>query len=105
MSEASLVAILVAVIAGIPGLAAAVLANRGRQHARAARVQVENDHSTNFRDDQDQQSEKLSLGLRLLLSAKSDIRGIRRDVGRNTDRLDRHEALLHELQKEGKKDD
>lgn len=105
MSEAGLVAILVATIAGIPGIIAAVLANRGRQHARAARVQVENDHTTNFRDDQDKQSDQLSLGLRLLLGAKSDIRGMRRDIGRIYSRLDHHENLLDDMQKGGKEHD
>lgn len=105
MSEAGLVAIAVAMITGIPGIAAAVLANRGRQHARAARVQVENDHTTNLRDDQDKQSEQLSLGLRLLLSAKSDIRGLRRDIGRIYNRLDHHEDLLDSIQGRGVRND
>ena len=106
MSEAGLVAILVAAITGIPGIAAAILANRGRQHAKAARVQVENDHDTNFRDDQDKQSDQLSLGLRLLLGAKSDIRGLRRDIGRIYDRLDEHESWMHDTEnprREGRK--
>lgn len=101
---------MVAAITGIPGLTAAVLANRGRQHAKAARVQVENDHSTNLRDDQDSikagtddANDKLSLGLRLLLSAKSDIRGLRRDIGRIYNRLDHHEELLDNIQEGGKK--
>lgn len=102
MSEAGLVAIMVAAITGIPGIAAAVIANRGRRHARAARTQVENDHTTNLRDDQDKQSDQLSLGLRLLLSAKSDIRGLRRDIGRIYNRLDHHEDMLDDIQKGGK---
>jgi hypothetical protein len=96
MSEAGMVAIIVSCITGVPAILAAILANRGRQHARAARHQVENDHTTNFREDQDKQTEQLSLGLRLLLSAKSDIRGLRRDIGRIYDRLDQHESWIHE---------
>lgn len=112
MTEAGLVAIMVAAITGIPGIAAAVLANRGRQHARATRVQVENDHSTNLRDDLDKSkvsaddaNDKLSLGLRLLLSAKSDIRGLRRDIGRIYNRLDHHENLLDDIQGRGERND
>lgn len=112
MSEAGLVSIIVACIMGIPGIVAAILANIGRQHAKAARVQVENDHSTNLRDDLDKSkvsaddaNDKLSLGLRLLLSAKSDIRGLRRDIGRIYNRLDHHEELLDDIQGRGEKDD
>jgi hypothetical protein len=38
---------------GAVGLVAAALANRGRQHAKAAREQVQNSHATNLRDDID----------------------------------------------------
>ena len=46
--------LIVATIALVGTLASVIIANRGRQHAHAARAQVENDHRTNLRDDQDE---------------------------------------------------
>lgn len=88
MSEAGLVAVMVAIITGVPGVIAAVLANRSRQHARAARVQVENDHTTNLREEGDSrhtESTRLqNLTIQLLMDAKKDIRGLRYDISRLT---------------------
>lgn len=44
----------VAIISAASSIAGAIIANRGRQHAQAARVQVENNHSTNFREESDE---------------------------------------------------
>jgi hypothetical protein len=44
----------VAVISAASSIAGAIIANRGRQHAQAARVQVENNHSTNMREEADE---------------------------------------------------
>jgi hypothetical protein len=46
--------VLIAIIAGVPALTAALLANRGRQHAKAARAQVQNSHNTNLREELDE---------------------------------------------------
>lgn len=107
MIDASIVAILVACITGIPGIVAAVLANRGRQHARAARIQVENDHTTNLRDDQDEKHAETAgqnnLLINLLMGAKSDIRGMRRDTGRLADRIEAIGSRLDDHLKGGEK--
>ena len=48
-----MVALIAAGIPTLPALVALFVSNRGRQHAKAAREQVENDHSTNLRDELD----------------------------------------------------
>lgn len=109
MSEAGLVALLVAAITGIPGVAAAVLANRGRQHARAARVQVENNHDTNLREEGDERHHEntrlLNLAIQLIMGAKKDIRGMRYDIGRIYNRLDAQQSAIDDLEdtQEGRK--
>lgn len=47
-------AVLVAIIAAVPAVLAIIVSNRGRQHAKAAREQVENNHSTNMREEFDE---------------------------------------------------
>ena len=51
--------VLVAVISAAGLLAVALVANRGRQHAKAARQQVQNSHETNLRDDFDEMKAKI----------------------------------------------
>jgi len=46
--------VLVALIGAAGLIAVALIANRGRQHAKAARNQVENNHKTNLREEFDE---------------------------------------------------
>ena len=67
----------------------ALIANRSRQHAKAARTQVENDHTTNLRVEGDDRHLEILESLKDLKKdlsgVKSDIRGVRRDIGRLAD--------------------
>lgn len=83
LTESTIVATITSVGNVIGIVLAAVLANSARRHARAARTQVENGHSTNLRDDID--------GIR------ADLRGFRLDVGRNSDRLGEHDKQIERL--------
>lgn len=78
--------VLVAIIGGIGMVTTALLANRGRQHAKATREQVENHHDTNMRDEGDQrhnQNVKTLARLETVVDGlANDLRGLRRDVGR-----------------------
>ncbi|WP_157156266.1 DUF2746 domain-containing protein [Diaminobutyricimonas sp. LJ205] len=53
-----MIEIIVATIAALGGVTAAFIANRGRQHAKAARAQVENSHSTNLREEADERHDE-----------------------------------------------
>lgn len=86
--------IVVATIGAIAAVISTFLANRGRQHAKAARTQVENNHSTNLREEGD---ERHAQNTTTLEAIQSDIRGIRRDVGRLTDRSHKHEDRIDEI--------
>lgn len=81
----------IALIAAGASIVAAGIANRGRQHSKAARVQVENSHTTNLRDEQDGRHGEILAALEEVKSdvsgMKSDVRGIRRDIGRHSDEL------------------
>lgn len=81
------------VYASAAATVAVALANRGRQHARSARVQVENDHPTNLREEQDERAEATAKGLNAILSSVGHLRG---DIGgiRSELRSDR-EAVRH----------
>jgi hypothetical protein len=52
--------VLVAIVTTGGLVVTALLANRGRQHAKATRVQVQNSHSTNLREDLDLMRGQLS---------------------------------------------
>lgn len=81
----------IAIIGAIAAMGAAGLANRGRQHAKATRAQVENSHTENFREETDTRHLEIMDMLRLFQSnqigIQSDIRGIRKDLGRHTDQI------------------
>jgi hypothetical protein len=94
----------VAIVSTVGLLVNTLIANRTRQHARAARTQVENNHfdangnPINLREEQDERHDENrrtnnenSRMIRLLLNVttgtSSDIRGLRRDLGRLDDRL------------------
>lgn len=83
LTESTLVAAIAGASSIIATSLAAILANSARKHSRAARVQVENGHKTNLRDDID--------GIR------AELRGIRRDVGRNSDRIGAHDHQIERL--------
>lgn len=88
-----------------------------RRHARnaatdaaEARYQVANDHTTNLREEGDERHQENTKLLNAVLTrvdelaeritgVKSDIRGIRRDVGRLADADRTHEDRIHELEK------
>lgn len=82
---------LLVAIVGAVGLVAAALANRGRQHAKAARAQVENSHSTNFREEFDRRHEENSEKLDTLMRWQPlhETKAARRDA-----RITRVEVLL-----------
>lgn len=95
MSEAVVVSLIVA--AG--GVLAAIF---GRQLGRI-RKQVENSHSTNLRDDMDDQHREVmgQLGrvADRLEGTAADIRGIRKDIGRLDSKDDRLDDRIHDLEK------
>lgn len=76
--------VLVAIVGAVGLLSVALVANRGRQHAKAAREQVENDHATNLRVEGDDRHTEI---LQRLEGLASDIRGVRRDIGRIDERV------------------
>lgn len=88
--------ILVAIIGAAGLVAVAIIANRTRQHAKAARDQVENDHATNLRVEGD---ERYHETIRRLEGIAADIRGLRKDLGRHDDHLARHEERLDQLER------
>jgi archaellum component FlaC len=93
-------AIIVSLIVAVGGVLAAIF---GRQLGRIRR-QVENSHSTNLRDDIDNQHREVmgQLGrvADRLEGTASDIRGIRKDIGRLESKDDRLDDRIHELDKE-----
>jgi archaellum component FlaC len=91
-------AIVVSLIVAVGGILAAIL---GRQLGRI-RKQVENSHSTNLRDDMDSQHREVmgQLGrvADRLEGTASDIRGIRKDIGRLESKDDRLAKQIHDLE-------
>lgn len=83
--------ILVAIVGTAGLILVALIGNRARQHAKATRDQVENSHTTNLREEADDRHREL---VRRLEGVASDVRGIRRDLGRHTDHLTDHEKRL-----------
>lgn len=76
-------AVAVAVVSAI-GLILVAIVNRTRQHTKAVRNQVENDHTTNFRDEQDVRHVEL---LTKFDGALEAIAGLGRSVGSIRDDL------------------
>lgn len=87
--------IIIAIVAACGGVMVALL-NRTRQHSKAIRDQVENDHSTNLRVEADDRHAEL---VHRIEGIASDVRGIRRDLGRHADHLGRHEERLDYLER------
>lgn len=91
-----MIEILVALVSAVGLVVVALISNRTRQHAKAARAQVENSHDTNLREEADERHKQ---NVELLNALASDIRGLRRDIGRHTDHITRHEERLDELER------
>ncbi|MDH6181806.1 septal ring factor EnvC (AmiA/AmiB activator) [Microbacteriaceae bacterium SG_E_30_P1] len=70
-------------------------ASSAAKDASAARSQVQNSHTKNFRDDHD---DKHTAVMSAIARVESDIRGVRRDVGRLADADVRHEQRIHDLE-------
>jgi len=68
----------------LTGTVVTVLANRARTHAKAARYQVENDHKTNLRDEQDQRHRDNTSRLGIL---ETRVGGMEKSLGRIEDHL------------------
>lgn len=98
-----MIEVAVTTVAGILVIVNTIVANRARQHSKATRAQVENDHSTNLREEGDERHAENTGLLRDLLErisgVKSDIRGLRRDIGRLADADRTHEERIHELER------
>lgn len=90
---------MIAIITGLFGVLG-ILLNRTRQHSKGARVaaeatreQVENDHTTNLRDDNDEKHRELvdmfaTLSKRVddgFHGVRADVRGQNREIGRLKD--------------------
>jgi archaellum component FlaC len=100
-------AIVVSLIVAVGGVLAAIFGRQIRLirlDASASRRQVENSHPTNLRDDMDDQHREVmgQLGrvADRLEGTASDIRGIRKDIGRLESKDDRLDDRIHELDKE-----
>lgn len=103
-------AVAVAVVTVI-GLIAVAILNRTRQHAKAVRYQVENDHSTNLRDDADKYHGETAAKLDALVDAvaslgrsvgsvRDDVRQVRDELqGEREDRLELRRELLAERER------
>lgn len=70
--------------------------------AAGARNQVENSHTKNFRDDHDDKHAEVLAAVdrvdRRVGNVESDLRGVRRDVGRLADAHARHDERIHDLE-------
>lgn len=104
-----MIEVLVAIVGGAGFVSVALISNRGRQHAKAARVQVENNHRDadgnviNLREEGDERHTANTQLLKQLIAAQhaiqGDIRGIRRDIGRLMDADASHADRIHQLEK------
>lgn len=76
-----------------------------RKDVAVTRDQVQNSHSINLRDDQDQKhvvvvdliSQVIKIVDTKIEGVHSDIRGLRKDIGRNTDQIDRNASATTRL--------
>lgn len=85
----------VAVVSTVGLVLIAIITNRTRQHAKIARTQLENNHfdadgnPINLREEQDERfissTSTLALLVQIVTGIQSDIRGMRRDIGRTAD--------------------
>ena len=60
--------VLVAIIGGLALVVVAAISERTRQHAKAAREQVQNSHNVNLRDDLDRRFDRLDARLERIAS-------------------------------------
>lgn len=76
-----------------------------RKDVAVTRDQVQNSHSINLRDDQDQKhdvvvdliSQVIKVVDVKIEGVHSDVRGLRKDIGRNTDQIDRNASATSRL--------
>ena len=77
-------AVLVAIIASLPGVLSVVVAGRANHNAKKARYQVENDHTTNLRVESDDRHRDNARALanitRLLARGMQVLAGMREDI-------------------------
>ncbi|WP_157001419.1 DUF2746 domain-containing protein [Agromyces laixinhei] len=83
--------ILVAIVGAAGIVLVALISNRGRQHAKAARDQVQNSHSTNLREEMDERHAQTQTKLNELVDWQTIHQG---KISRNIIRLTRIEALV-----------
>lgn len=90
--------VMVALIASAPGILSVVVSARANHNAKRARTQVENNHHTNFREENDERHDEVVKSFNSLDSVLSRIHrtlgGLRDDVRANSARID----LLEELE-------
>jgi hypothetical protein len=102
--------VIVSIIAAIGAVAVAWIGRKLvtiQKDTKASREQVENSHNTNLRDDLDGRHGEVMRVLdrlyRQFEGMGSDIRGIRKDIGRLESSDDRLDERIHDLEKkEGK---
>ena len=72
-----------------------------KEDSAATRAQVENDHPTNLREESDARHGEVMHGIhrldKQLEGVNSDIRGLRKDIGRNDTRIHDLESTKKEL--------
>lgn len=100
--------VLVAIVTTLGLIVVTVLTNRTRQHAKATRTQVENNHvdaegkPINLREESDERhaenSSMLAQLLKIVTGMQGDIRGMRRDIGRLADADAKHDERIHDLE-------
>lgn len=81
---------LVAIIASVPGCLAAIIGLRANSNAKRARFQVENDHETNMRVENDERHHELKSWLRRL---DRSVGGVRDDYRLLAERVHTLEEL------------
>lgn len=101
--------VLVAIVTTTGLILVAIITNRTRQHAKASRVQLENEHKNpdgsviNLREEADGRHLENREGIRALYdlakATQSDVRGLRRDIGRLADADARHDERWLELER------
>lgn len=83
------------------GVAVAMIA-RTRSHAKAAADQVQNDHSSNLRDDLDDKFDSLTELVKLAVAdiggIKSDLRQIRKEAGEDREALSNERERIRRLE-------
>ena len=93
----------VAIVSTAGLVVVALIANRTRQHAKAARNQVENDHDTNLRVENDTRHTEnvgtLESILRSQRAIHSTQKGIKADIRQIRTIVDRHAEQIWELEK------